>query len=109
MGKVIVSNTRKIAYVDDYDFWKKYYNDDRFGRTWEFKISQKYDTSKLHKYDPVVVVVQKDVGLPGEMGNWTNYCTKSIYFLFIPLKFVGMCRNCCKISTPKKGPRTQIH
>lgn len=68
IGKVIVPNRRTIAFVDDYDFWTKYYNDDRFGRTWEFKISQKYDNSELHKYDPVVVI-QKDAGLPGEMGN----------------------------------------
>lgn len=62
------ADTATKTFGVDYDFWAKYYNDDRFGRTWSFNISQKYDVSQLCEYKPVVVV-QKDAGRPGEMGK----------------------------------------
>lgn len=53
--------------VINYEFWKKYYNDNRLGRSWSFNITQNYNESQLREYKPVVVV-QKDAGRPGEMG-----------------------------------------
>lgn len=69
------ANESTVAYVDKYDFWTKYYNDDRLGRSWDFNITQKYDVSQLHKYEPVVVK-QTDVGRPGEMGKCDYLCRK---------------------------------
>lgn len=64
------------TYVNDYDFWTKYYNDDRFGRMWDFNISQKYDNSELHEYKRVIVE-RKDAGRPGEMGKSAQNCYHS--------------------------------
>lgn len=59
------------TYVNNYDCWTKYYNDDRFGRSWDFNITQKYDVSRLREYK-TIDVKQKDAGRPGEMGR--NLC-----------------------------------
>lgn len=70
--------TEKLL-INIYEFWGRYYNDDRLGRPWTFKVSQKYDVSKLHPYTPVVVE-QKDALRPGTMGENENYyvCIESV-------------------------------
>lgn len=63
--------SKKKVFVNNYDFWANYYNDDRFGRSWNFNISQKYNATRLREYE-TVVVKQKDAGRPGEMGKCEN-------------------------------------
>lgn len=73
--RVETDTSTKKVFVNNHDFWKEYYNDDRFGRSWNFNISQKYDASRLREYE-TVVVKQKDVGRPGEMGKFGSYCKR---------------------------------
>lgn len=77
--KVETDTTTKPVFVNNHDFWKEYYNDDRFGRSWNFNISQKYDASRLREYQ-TVVVKQMDVGRPGEMGKCGIYCERLYVF-----------------------------
>lgn len=57
--------------LNDYDYWGKYYSDDRFNRSWNFKITQKYNSGQLHEYKPKEFV-QLDAGWPGAMGKFSS-------------------------------------
>lgn len=63
------ANGSAEANVNNYDFWTKYYNDNRLGRSWDFNIFQKYAASELHKYR-AAVVEQMYAERPGEMGKY---------------------------------------